>query len=353
MRTILVTGTNDSTGKTAVTLALALIAKERGDSVGYMKPLGTRLRSAVGKTRDEDPLLARDLLELTAALEDLEPVVYSPTFVDETVRGRQDPGAVRERVRAAFETLSEDKDLLLVEAGGPPATGGVVDLTHADIAEMFDADVLALGTYREGSDIDAVLALADHIGDRLNGVLFNAVPDVAQDDLEGEVVGFLEGRNVPVMGIIGRDPTLAGITIADLADELGATVLTSQGPTDTRIERFQVGAMSAESALRHFRRTSDAAVITGGDRADVQTAALQAPGVKCLILTGGHRPSNSVLGKAEEHEVPVMLVQADTVTAVDRAERVLRTGRTRSAEAVRHMRDLLTDHADLSAILDG
>lgn len=44
-----------------------------------MKQKGTRPRSAVGKTLDEDPLLARELLDLDAGTEDLEPIVYSPT----------------------------------------------------------------------------------------------------------------------------------------------------------------------------------------------------------------------------------------------------------------------------------
>ena len=54
MNTLLVTSTHESTGKTAITLALGLLAKDRGQSVGYMKPKGTRLQSNVGKTLDQD-----------------------------------------------------------------------------------------------------------------------------------------------------------------------------------------------------------------------------------------------------------------------------------------------------------
>ena len=66
MNTLLVTSTHESTGKTAVTLALGLLARERGQSVGYMKPKGTRLQSNVGKTLDQDPMLAREILDLDA-----------------------------------------------------------------------------------------------------------------------------------------------------------------------------------------------------------------------------------------------------------------------------------------------
>jgi len=352
MKTILVTATEDSTGKTAVALALAKLAAERGQSVGYMKPKGTRLQSNVGKTLDEDPMLARELLGLDAEMHDLEPVVYSPTFVQQAIRGREDPDELREGVRASFESLAEGKDLMVVEGGGTLTTGGIVGLTDPDVAELLDAEVLLLSEYEQAGDVDDVLAAADDIGDRLLGVLFNAVPDASFDDLETEVAPFLEGRGVPVLGVVPREQELAGVTVADLAEELSAERLTD-APADAFVERFLVGAMSGDSALRHLRRTKDAALITGGDRPDLQRVALEAPGVKCLILTGGFRPPGAVVGKAEQKGVPVLLVQSDTLTTVERAEDVVRSGRTRDAETVEIMRDLLHDHADVAAILGG
>ena len=350
MRTILVTATEESTGKTAVALALASLAREQGLDVGYMKPKGTRLRSAVGKTRDEDPLLARELLGIEAELHEMEPVVYSPTFVREAVRGREDPDEIRERVREAFEDLADGRDLMVIEGGGALGTGGVVDLTDADLAELLDADVVLISEYGEIRDIDEVLGATRDVGERLLGVLFNAVADAAYDELEGDVTAYLEGRDVPVVGVVPRVSDLAGVTVDQLARELGARVLTTGAATDTTIERFSVGAMSAESALRHFRRTRDAAVITGGDRSDLQTAALEAPGVRALVLTGGHRPSSAVLGKAEEKGVPVLLVTTDTLTTVDRAEDIVQTGRTQDEETVERMVELLDAHADVDEI---
>jgi len=351
MRTILVTATEESTGKTAVALALALMATERGRSVGYMKPKGTRLRSAVGKTRDEDPMLARELLDLDAGMDQLEPVVYSETFVEEAIRGRETPAEVRERVRTAFDGLAEDKDLMVVEGGGRPSTGGVVDLTDAAVAELLDAEVLVLSGYGDARDVDDVLAAADDVRGRLLGVLFNGVGETAGSALDGEVAGFLEARDVPVLGVVPRDHELAGVEVATLADELGAEVLTAEAPTDATVERFTVGAMGPETALRYFRRTSEAAVVTGGDRSDVQTAALEAPGVRALVLTGGQRPSAAVLGTAEERGVPVVLVSADTLTTVERVEDVVQGGRTQEPATVRRMVELLATHADPDALL--
>ena len=140
--TLLVTSTEEGIGKTAITIALAKAAQEADADVGYMKPKGTRLQSAVGKTRDEDPMLARELLGLDAEMHEMEPIVYSPTFVKEAVRGRENPEELRERVVENFEALSADRDLMLVEGSDELETGGIVDLTDADIAEALDARVL-------------------------------------------------------------------------------------------------------------------------------------------------------------------------------------------------------------------
>ena len=350
--TILCCSIEESSGKTALTLALAVLAGDRGDDVGYMKPKGTRLGSSVGKTLDEDPFLARELLDLDAEMHDLEPIVYSPTFIEGAIAGREDADALADRVRDAYDSLADGRDRMLIEGGGHVDLGGVVELTDVDVADLLDARVLLIAGYEESSDVDPVLGVARRFGDRLAGVCFNAVGDVAFDELEADVVPFLEGRGIPVVGVLPRDQTLAGVTVEELADALGGELLVEEG-LDAYVERFSVGAMGADSALRHFRRTRDAAVVTGGDRSEIHTAALEAPGIRCLILTGGHRPSGAVVGKAAEKGVPVVMVQTDTLRTVERAESVVRSGRTRDAETVDRMRTLLADHGDVDRILDG
>jgi len=348
--TTLVTATGEHTGKTAIAVALARLAADRDRSVGYMKPKGTRLQSNVGKTLDQDPMLAREVLGLDAEMHQMEPVVYSPTFVEGAIRGTEDPTALRDRIREEFDELAADRDRMFVEGGGRWTTGGVVDLTDVDVAELLDAQVVLVAEYGSPNDLDEVLAAADAFGDRLAGIVFNKVSDDAFDSLDQDGIPFLEAKGITVLGAVPYEKELAGVTVGELADELGAELLTD-APTDGFVERFLVGAMGGDEALRYFRRARDAAVITGGDRADVQTAALDASGVACLVLTGGHRPSGAVLGKAAEAGKPVLAINTDTVTAIDRAEGVVSGGRTRDARTVDRMAELLDAHVDLDALV--
>jgi BioD-like phosphotransacetylase family protein len=172
------------------------------------------------------------------------------------------------------------------------------------------------------------------------------------NELTEDVLPFLEGRDVPVYGALPHVKELSGVTVAELADSLGGDVLTADAPMDAHVERFTVGAMGGNSALAQFRRTRDAVMITGGDRSEIQTAALEASGIEALLLTGGLRPPSAVLGRAEEEGVPVLLDQSDTRTTIDRVEEVLRSGRTRSEAAVERMTELLASGVDVETILD-
>jgi BioD-like phosphotransacetylase family protein len=351
MNTLLVTSTDDGIGKTAITLALARHAQAAGYDVGYMKPKGTRLQSAVGKTRDEDPMLARELLDLDAEMHEMEPIVYSPTFIQEAIRGREEPTELREQVVDNFELLAEEKDLMIIEGSGDLATGSIVDLNDGDIAEALDARVLLVSGYSSVATTDEVLASARSVGDGLAGVVFNGVQDAKMDELNDDVMPFLDSRDVPVFGVLPRVQELAGVTIEDLARSLGCDVLTPEIDMSTHVERFTVGAMGGNSALDQFRRTRDAVMITGGDRSEVQTAALEAAGIKALLLTGGFRPASAVLGRAQNKGVPILLAQSDTRTTIDRVEDVLGSGRTRNESTVERMGELLEAGVDIERLL--
>jgi BioD-like phosphotransacetylase family protein len=352
MNTVLVTSTADGIGKTAISLAIGRLAQERGLDVGYMKPKGTRLESTVGKTRDEDPMLAREVLGLDAEMHELEPVVYSPTFIEQAMRGREDPSKLAERIESSFDGLAADRDLMVLEGAGSPWIGGIVDLTDRDIAALLDAEVLLLTGYDRSAQIDDVLAIAEHFGDRLAGVLFNEVSETDTDRLVDDVLSFLDSRDVRTLGYLPRDAELAGVTVADMAEQLGADVVTQEAPLDHVVERMTVGAMGGDSALEQFRRSRNTAMITGGDRSDVQLAALEASGVNCLLLTGGYQPASTFVGRAEDHGVPILVVQSDTRTTIDRAENAFESGRTRNPETVARMVDLLETGFDIDALLD-
>jgi BioD-like phosphotransacetylase family protein len=87
-----------------------------------------------------------------------------------------------------------------------------------------------------------------------------------------------------------------------------------------------VGAMTEESALRRFRKQPNKAVITGGDRTDIQLAAMETS-TTCLILTGNLHPSNLIIKQAEAMNVPILLVPGNTMETIESLDSIF--GKTR------------------------
>ena len=116
------------------------------------------------------------------------------------------------------------------------------------------------------------------------------------------------------------------------------------------IEHLVVGAMSAEQALPRIRRVPGTkAVITGGDRADIQLVALETA-THCLILTGHLRPVPEVLRRAEECGVPVLLVRSNTLETVQAIEQVFGKTRLGQRAKLEEFEALLEKHFDFSRL---
>jgi BioD-like phosphotransacetylase family protein len=105
---------------------------------------------------------------------------------------------------------------------------------------------------------------------------------------------------------------------------LNAEVLTKHPREQALVENMTVGAMTADAALSRFRKYSNKAVITGGDRTDIQLAALETS-TTCLILTGNLRPSPLIVKQAEEFGVAILLVRKNTMETIE-ASACLRQG---------------------------
>ena len=143
--------------------------------------------------------------------------------------------------------------------------------------------------------------------------------------------------------------SLAALSVSEIIDVLDAEVLTDNYNPDTLIETLTIGAMTAEVALRRFRQQVKKAVITGGDRTDIQLAALETS-TSCLILTGNLRPSPLVIKQANEFNIPVLLVRTNTIDTVDKMEHTVGKTRLGLQAKLAQFEQLLGAHVDLPAL---
>jgi BioD-like phosphotransacetylase family protein len=92
------------------------------------------------------------------------------------------------------------------------------------------------------------------------------------------------------------------------------------------------------------------AVVTGGDRTDLQLAALETS-THCLILTGHLPPTDTVRSRAEDLEIPILSVDLDTLTTVEIIDNTFGQVRLQEPIKVECIRDMMAQYGDIDSIL--
>ena len=350
MRPLYITSVERYSGKTATCLALGTKFQADGYQVGYLKPVSLqpwRMTDAAGDVRvaDEDAAFVKQVLNLSAQPWELSPVVITPELLEDQLKHPQ-VATLLQSVDDAFKKASQGQDILLLEGGGSLREGYIVGLPTVEVARRLNSRALVIVRYRDETRLlDNVLAAKTRLGDLICGVLLNRVPAEAQSFVNNLAIPYIEKQGLPVLGVLPELRSLEAISVGDLIDVLDAEVLTKFERREALVENMTVGAMTADAALRRFRKYGNKAVITGGDRTDIQLAALETS-TTCLVLTGHLRPSPLVVKQAEEFGVTMLLVRHNTMETIEAIEKVY--GKTRLGEQSKldQYSDLIDKHMD-------
>jgi len=313
MTAIHVTSTSTFAGKTAVCVGLGIQLIHDGIPFGYLKPITRAARVLEGKLVDEDAQFIKETFGLPEPAEDLTPVVITPQVEEAILRGVEKTDFLT-RIQEGLEAVSRSRQVIIMEAGTSLGEGYLLGLPTPVLSDLLGSRELVVVRHSDYF-LDEILIACDMLGPSLIGVVVNAIPRSQMERVSTLVRPYLEGRGVPVLGLLPQEQLLQSVSVRDLADILQGEIICCNDRADDLVEHLMVGAMSAETALGYFRRKPNKAVITGGDRPDIQLAALETS-TRCLILTGNLRPSDVILERAAEVRVPVILVDYDTLTTI-------------------------------------
>lgn len=345
MKSLYITGAERYSGKTATCLALGLRLQLDGFRIGYLKPLSLQPWRIGNRISDEDAAFVKDILKLSSEPWELSPIVITPEFLRERLTNPDDEDLMV-KVVEAFQAAGKDKDVLILEGGGSLREGYVVGLPTVGVVKELGSQALVIAKYREEVRmLDDVLSTQARLGEAFCGILINLVPEDAQDFVTKIAVPFLEKKKVKVFGVLPEERGLSALTVGELIKLLDAEVLTKYQRAEALVENLTVGAMTADAALSRFRRSSNKAVITGGDRTDIQLAALETS-TTCLILTGNLRPSPLVIKQAEEFGTAVMLVRTNTMETIEQIEKFFGKTRLGQTAKLKQFQTLMDAHLD-------
>ncbi|MCQ3929271.1 MAG: hypothetical protein DPW16_02335 [Chloroflexi bacterium] len=352
MKALYITSVVTFSGKTALCLGLGLYMQSRGLKVGYMKPVSLQDYRIGNQIVDEDAEFVRRVLRLEMNANQLAPVILSDSLLDSVMDGTVHRDFWAE-MNQTYEQAKQGKDIVLMEGGASMRDGSVVGLSTVEVVHHLNIPTLAVIRWRDLAHVlDDIAATKRRIEHLLYGVVINNVPETAWEKAKSKVAPYLENIGIPVFGVLPHQRELQAITIGELIALLDAQVLAGEQMASRLVENLSVGAMTVESALPLFRRTINKAVITGGDRTDLQAAALETS-TAALILTGNLQPSASIVRRAEELGVAVLLVSDTTMEAVEKIESVMGRTRLGQAEKLNRFQAMLAEHLDYARLLKG
>ncbi len=349
MVTLYVTSTTPYAGKTALCVALGRRFRKDGHSIGYMRPV-TTAKTRIGEcVVDEEAELMRQTLSLTDPVYTIWPVCLDPATVEAVLHDEGED--YMKAVMDAFAQVSKDKDIVLLESGSRCSQGMAVGLSCDKIADRLEAKALLVAKYDVSTVvvIDDLLADKQRLGDKVLGVVLNAVDRDRVDYVQQLVVPFLEKNGLPVFAVLPTDRVLNSVTVSQLVDALQGEIICRPDLGNELVENLMIGAMSVDASLSYFRRSLNKAVITGGDRPDIQLAALETS-TKCLILTGNFHPNPLIINRAEEAGVPIILVRHDTFATVQLAEEAFRRIRFHHQKHIDRFERMVAERFNFAAL---
>jgi uncharacterized protein len=345
---LLVGSTEAYSGKSATVLGLSYQLQQQGLDIAYGKPLGTCLSESQGSLVEDD-------VEFIAANLNLPVNRLAPTLL------ALDEFAVQKRLCGEDKTNYQQSlveqylemqtgELVLLEGAGNLEEGRLFDLSLLQIAEAANALVLLVCRYKSLLSVEALLSAKQHLGSRLIGTVINDIPKAQFQTVNTTMRPFLETQGIPVLGMLPESALLRSVSVRELVKQLGAAVLCRSDRLDLMVESLAIGAMNVNSAVKYFRKRRNMAVVTGGDRVEIQQAALETS-TQCLILTGQLPPPDFILYRAEELEIPILSVDLDTLTTVEIVDKTFGQVRVHEPIKVECIRQLMIEHFDVMRLL--
>jgi hypothetical protein len=337
-------------GKTTLCVGLGKHLQSHNKRVGYLKPVALTTVE-VPHSVDKDARFVHLVLDLEEPIEALCPFYLSSQALKARLAEEDFPN----KLLQAYSAVAKNKDVVLLEGWGGLGRDDELLQASSRMADMLDAKVIILLPYSIDLQQGRINVSASKFDQRLLGVVINRAPRGKMESARTEVVPLFHKEGVKVLGVLPEERLLFGVSVAELAEHLQAEVLCCHESLGELVENLMMGALTVDHGVDYFARKVNKAVITRGERPDVQLAAL-ATSTRCLILSDGIAPIPQVLHWAEDKGTPILLVKEDTLSTVAKIEETILQARFRQQKKQGKLAQILGQHFDFDTLyqsLDG
>jgi hypothetical protein len=346
MKSLIVGSMDGNAGKTSLIIGLA---KATGRSFGYIKPLGDRLVYRKKRVWDYDAALLTNIFGMTQNPEDI-----TVGFEHLKMRFKYDEEGAKNRVLAMARDVSEGKDMLFVEGGKDIEYGISFYLNVLSLAGYLGGKLVIIVGGDENYIVDNVIFIKKYLqftGMDFRGVIINKVRNV--EDFKTVFVPMMKKADINILGIIPYKEELTLFSMEYLSQYLLARVVAGEDGLDRRISNIFVGAASVDSAYSDARfHRENKLVITSGDRSDMLLASFEDKCTAAVIITNNILPPQNILAKADEKDIPVLLVPIGVYETARQIESLTPLITAKNTAEIEIMGKLVRENVNIDELLN-
>src|SRR3989338_4063641 len=356
---IFLSSIHENAGKTAVSLGLYKILKERKIKTAFIKPIGQKVVHVGDVDIDKDSYLMGEVFRTGKRFREMSPVTIGRGYTEKYIFN-PDKSRHERAILEAFKTLRKGKEAIIVEGTGHAGVGSVIDFSNADVAKLLGSKVIIISEGGIGKSIDEIVlnkALFDLKGVEVIGVIVNKVLPEKYDKVGPAVRRGLENKGIRVLGVIPMDPLLSAPTVDQVKNALDLRLLCGDAGLTRRVNHTIVAAMEPHNMIHYLKEGT--LVLTSGDRVDNILLAVsshlarenQGFHVSGIILTGGLQPTSKIINLLKKSQIPILITDEDTYTVAGRIEHLICKIQKSDKDKIAEVTTLVKKYVDVDAIL--
>lgn len=367
---LLVVPTGPGVGLTSVSLGLVRALESRGLRVGFVKPI--RQPGA-----DDGLERSTEFVRRTTTIRPAESLAFRDA---EALLSAGKRSELLQDVVDRYRKAAGDADVVIVEGLAATADHPGLDSLNGQIARAVDAEVVLVTSLGESlpAFVDRLTLAAETFGGRRDPKVLGAIvnklnaprmdvigttrtalkrPAVTHDaaSIRREAGVFQPGK-FELLGAVPFDPIMVSPRTFDVAQHLGATVL-SQGDLMTR-RVVDVSLVARTVANMTHRLRAGALLITPADRDDVilavSMAAMNGTPLAGLVLTGDLEPSPQVMrlcAKAFAAGLPLLSVTTDSYVTAARSAAMNLEVPVDDVARIEKVMERVAEHLDIDSLV--
>ncbi|HSW57998.1 MAG TPA: DRTGG domain-containing protein [Dehalococcoidales bacterium] len=342
MKTIIVGSIRENAGKTSF---IAGLGKTLGCQFAYLKPFGDRLLYRKKRLWDYDSALITGIFELEQNSEDI-----TLGFEHARLRFMYDEAGTKNKVQEMARNLASTP-LLIVEGGKDLTCGTSVRLDTISLVKYLGGQLILIISGDEGSILDDIVFVKKYVD--MTGVdlsvIINKVNNL--EDYKANYLRDVQEMGVKVLGVIPNEHKLTQVAMGYIAEKLQARILSGEGGLNKKVNKILVGAMGGDAATRYpLWKSENKLAITSGDRSDYILAALESS-TAGVILTNNFLPTQNLISRAAEKNIPMLLVPFDTFTTAKQVDDMVPLLTREDNERLDLLQDLVSTNVNVKELL--